>query len=92
MVTERWSRQTAAREEEPAYRTRPPHLETRQGLLGVLILDHRVLEGVSDALRPYHVHIPVHQRLYEVILKLVKRRQMTGSGHPKELFREGRRP
>jgi replicative DNA helicase len=92
MVTDRRIRQTAAREEEPAYRTRPHHLETRQGLLGALMLDHRVLEGVSDVLRPYHVYIPVHQWLYEVILKLVKRGQMTGSSHPKELLREGQRP
>jgi DnaB-like helicase N terminal domain len=79
-------RQTAAREEESAYRTLPHNLEAEQGLLGALMLDNRVLERVSD------LHILVHQRLYEVILKLVERGQMTGSGHPKELLREGRRP
>jgi replicative DNA helicase len=38
--------------------------------LGALMLDNRALERVSDFLRPYHFHIPVHQQLYEAILKL----------------------
>ena len=82
-------RQTAAREEESAYRTLPHNLEAEQGLLGALMLDNRILERVGDVLRPHHVHILVHQRLYEVILKPVECGQMTGSGHPKELLREG---
>jgi len=73
MVTDRRIRQTAAREEEPAYRMLPRNLEAEQGLLGALMLDNRALEQVSDVLRPYHVHTPVHQRLYGAILKLVER-------------------
>jgi replicative DNA helicase len=63
MVTDRRIKQAAAREEEPASRMLPRHLEAEQGLLGALMLDHRALERVSDVLRPYHVHTPVHQRL-----------------------------
>jgi replicative DNA helicase len=73
MVTDRRIKQTAAPEEEPAYRMLPRNLEAEQGLLGALMLDNRALEQVSYVLRPYHFHTPVHQRLYEVILKLVKR-------------------
>jgi replicative DNA helicase len=51
----------------------PRNLEAVQGLLGALMLDNRALERVSDVLRPYHVYIAVHQRLYESILKLVER-------------------
>jgi replicative DNA helicase len=40
--------------------------------LGALMLDNRTLEQVSDFLRPYHFHIPVHQQLYEAILKLAE--------------------
>ena len=72
MVTDRRIGQTAAREEEPAYRMLPRNLEAEQGLLGTLRLDNRALERVSDVLRPYHVHTPVHQRLYETILKQVE--------------------
>lgn len=63
MVTDRRIRQTAAREEGPAYRMLPRNLEAEQGLLGALMRDNRDLERVSDVQRPYHVHTPVHQRL-----------------------------
>jgi replicative DNA helicase len=73
MVTDRRIRQMAAREEEPAYRMLPRNLEAEQGLSGALMLDNRALERGSDVLRPYHVHTPMHQRLYKAILKLVER-------------------
>jgi len=73
MVTDRRIGQTAAREEEPTYRMLPQNLEIEQGLLGALMLDNRALERVSDVLRPFLFHIPVHQQLYEANLKLVER-------------------
>jgi replicative DNA helicase len=42
------------------------------------MLDNCALERVTDFLRPFHLFIPVHQRLYEAILKLVERGQMAG--------------
>jgi replicative DNA helicase len=65
-------------DEQPAYRTLPQNLEAEQGLLGALMLDNRALEKVSDFLRPCHFFSPVHQRLYEAILKLAERGQMAG--------------
>ena len=86
MVTERQIKPTAVRDEEPVYRTLPHNLEAEQELLGVLMLDNRALEKVSDFLRPYHFFIPVHQRLYEAILKLVERGQMAGPVTLKNYF------
>jgi replicative DNA helicase len=87
MVTDRWIRPTAGcDEEQPAYRILPHNAEAEQGLLGALMLDNRALERISDFLRPYHVHIPVHQQLYEANLKLVERGQMAGPVTLKNYF------
>jgi DnaB-like helicase N terminal domain len=65
MVTARRIRPTAGQDEEqPPYRILPHNLEAEQGLLGVLMVDNSTLEQVSEFLRPFHFHIPVHQRLY----------------------------
>ena len=77
MVTDRRIK-PAATQEEPAYRVLPQNLEAEQGLLGALMLDNSALEKVSDFLRLFHFFIPVHQRLYEVILKLAERGQVAG--------------
>jgi replicative DNA helicase len=37
--------------------------------------DNRVLEDVSDFLKPTHFYVPVHGRLYEAVLKLIDRGQ-----------------
>jgi replicative DNA helicase len=44
------------------------------------------LEKVSDFLRPCHFYAPVHQRLYEVILTLTERGQITGPVTLKNYF------
>jgi hypothetical protein len=78
MVTDRRIRTTAGQDEESAYHILPHNLEAEQGLLGALMLDNRALERVSDVLRPSHFYVPVHQRLYEAIVKLAERGQMAG--------------
>jgi replicative DNA helicase len=78
MVTDRRIRPAAGRDEELASRILPHNLEAEQGLLGTLMLDNSALERVSDFLCPVHFHIPVHQRLFEAILKLAERGQMAG--------------
>ena len=85
MVTDRRIR-PAATQEEPAYRILPQNLEAEQGLLGALMLDNSALEKVSDFLRPFHFFIPVHQRLYEAILKLAERGQIAGPVTLKNYF------
>ena len=86
MVTDRRIRPTAGQDEEPAYRVLPHNPEAEQGLLGALLIDNSALERVSDFLRPFHFHIPVHQRLYEAILKLVERGQLAGPVTLKNYF------
>jgi replicative DNA helicase len=87
MVTDRRIRPTAGQDEEqPPYRILPHNLEAEQGLLGVLMVDNSTLEQVSEFLRPFHFHIPVHQRLYEAILKLAERGQMAGPVTLKNYF------
>ena len=50
------------------------------------MVDNSALERVSDFLRPLHFFIPVHQRLYEAILKLAERGQMAGPVTLKNYF------
>jgi replicative DNA helicase len=86
MVTDRRIRPADGQDEELAYRILPQNLEAEQGLLGALMLDNRALETVSEFLRPCHFFIPVHQRLYEAILKLVERGQLAGPVTLKNYF------
>jgi replicative DNA helicase len=53
MVADKWIRQAAGRDEEPASRILPQNLEAEQGLLGALMLDNHALKRVSDFLRPF---------------------------------------
>ncbi|MCB1530730.1 MAG: replicative DNA helicase [Rhodospirillales bacterium] len=62
-------------DEEPEYRILPHNLEAEQGLLGMLLIDNRHLERVSDFLRTEHFYQPPHQRIYDAILKIVDRGQ-----------------
>jgi len=56
--------------------SRAPHnLEAEQGLIGALLLDNKVLERVSDLLRPIHFYAPAHGRIYEAIQVIVERGQ-----------------
>lgn len=78
----------AVRDEEPAYCIMPHNLEAEQGLLCALMVDNSALERVSDFLRPFHFYVPVHQRLYEAILKLAERGLMAGPVTLKNYFEE----
>lgn len=54
----------------------PPHsFEAEQALLGALLLDNRLLDQVSEYLRPEHFAHPSHQRIYQAIGTLVARGQ-----------------
>jgi replicative DNA helicase len=87
MVTDRRIRPTAGRDEkQPAYRNLPHNAEAEQGLLGALMLDNSALERISDFLRPCHFYVPMHQRLYEAILKLAERGQLAGPVTLKSYF------
>ena len=59
----------------PSYKTLPSNQEAEQGLLGALMIDNRSIERVSEILRPEHLYIPVHQRIYDSILTMNDRGQ-----------------
>ena len=59
----------------PAPRILPHNLEAEQGLLGMLLIDNRHLERVSDFLQNDHFFQPVHQRIYDAVVKIVERGQ-----------------
>jgi replicative DNA helicase len=89
MVTDRRINPAAGWEEKGAYRILPHNLEAEQGLLSALMFDNSTLERVSDFLRPFQFYVPVHQRLYEAILKLVERGQIAGPVILKNCFERG---
>lgn len=56
--------------------SRAPHnLEAEQGLIGALLLDNRVLERISDLIKPVHFYAGAHGRIYEAIQTIVERGQ-----------------
>jgi replicative DNA helicase len=72
----------------PSYRTLPHNQEAEQGLLGALMIDNRAVERVSEILRPEHLFVPVHRRIYESILKLSDRGQTASPVTLKNYFDE----
>lgn len=61
--------------EVSTFRVLPHNLEAEQALLGALLVDNRALENVGDIIRTGHFFSPVHQRIFETILKLIDRGQ-----------------
>lgn len=55
--------------EKPAYRAAPHNLEAEQALLGAILVNNAVLNNLSDGLEPTHFYVPLHQRIYEAILR-----------------------
>ena len=56
-------------------RTLPHNMEAEQALLGAILEDNRVVENFSDFLRPENFFVPVHERIYDAILKIIDRGQ-----------------
>ena len=54
----------------------PHNVEAEQGLLGALLIDNRLVEKVSEFLKPEHFYLPAHTRIYEAVTKLVERGQL----------------
>ena len=54
-----------------AHRTLPHNLEAEQGLLGMLLMDNRNLERVSDLIKAEHFSHPTHGKIYETIQRMV---------------------
>lgn len=60
-------------EKNPGYRKLPYNTQAEQSLLGALITNNEAVSRVADYLLPEHFFQPVHQRIYQAILKFIDR-------------------
>ncbi|MGQ9370773.1 replicative DNA helicase [Azospirillum sp. ST 5-10] len=60
----------------PDYRTPPHNEEAEQALLGAILVNNKAYEKVGDFLKPPHFYDPVHQRIFEAIVKMIDRGQI----------------
>ncbi len=58
--------------DEPVYRQAPHNIEAEQALLGAILVNNEALYRVSDFLEPKHFFDPLHQRIYDVALTLIR--------------------
>lgn len=62
--------------ETPEYRQPPSNVEAEQALLGAILTNNNALHHIGDNLRPLHFYEPVHQRVFEAILKFSDKGQI----------------
>jgi replicative DNA helicase len=60
--------------EEPAipFRQAPHNIEAEQALLGAILINNEAMDRVSGFLEPAHFYDPLHQRIFEVLAKLIQ--------------------
>ncbi|MEM8725493.1 MAG: DnaB-like helicase N-terminal domain-containing protein, partial [Pseudomonadota bacterium] len=51
----------------------PSNLEAEAAFLGAVLIDNRVIEELQTPIRPEHFFEPLHQRIFERILKMIER-------------------
>ena len=51
----------------------PANLEAEAAFLGAVLIDNKVIEELATPIRPEHFFEPVHQRVYERVLRLLDR-------------------
>ncbi len=51
----------------------PSNLEAEAAFLGAVLIDNRVIEELQTPIRPDHFFEPLHERIYERVLKLIER-------------------
>ncbi|MEO1649008.1 MAG: DnaB-like helicase C-terminal domain-containing protein, partial [Pseudomonadota bacterium] len=56
-----------------AGRKLPSNLEAEAAFLGAVLIDNRVIEELRTPIKPHHFFEPLHERIYEKILKTVDR-------------------
>lgn len=63
--------QTLGPAEDAEYRIAPHNIEAEQALLGAILVNNEAYYRVSDFLDPAHFYDPVHQRIFDVISRLI---------------------
>lgn len=64
----------------------PYNLEAEQGILGILLLNNKALEHVSDYLRPFHFADATHGKIYEGIIRFSEKGQIADPITLKDYF------
>ena len=55
----------------------PANLEAEAAFLGAVLIDNKVIEELTTPLMAEHFHEPVHQRIYERVLRPVSYTHLT---------------
>jgi replicative DNA helicase len=71
LLSDRLKSQAAA-PEPLAFRQPPYNLEAEQALLGAILINNEAMDRVSGFLEPEHFYDPLHQRIFEVLGKLIQ--------------------
>ncbi|WP_375657257.1 replicative DNA helicase [Bartonella sp. CM120XJJH] len=59
-------------EEQSSFRQLPHNIEAEQALLGAIIINNDALDSVSDFLKAEHFFEPLHQKLFDIISKIIQ--------------------
>lgn len=54
----------------------PHNIEAEQGLLGAILINNEALQRVADILKAEHFYDPLHQRIYEILDRVISRGQL----------------
>lgn len=80
------AREASASQDGVLYRQPPSNIEAEQALLGAILVNNEALHYLGDQLRPHHFYEPVHQRIFDAILKFHDRGQIANPVTLKHFF------
>lgn len=75
-------------QDSPEIRSIPHNIEAEQSLIGAVMLDNEYYHRVSAFLTAEHFYEPVHQRIYEAIMRLIERSELADPVTLKRLFED----
>ncbi len=73
-------------EDTASYRQPPHNIQAEQAFLGAILVNNEALHHISTNLRAEHFYEPVHQRIFETILKFHDRGQIANPVTLKHYF------
>ncbi|WP_354189199.1 replicative DNA helicase [Bartonella silvatica] len=64
---------SSQKEASSSFRQLPYNIEAEQALLGATLVNNDAFDRVSDFLKPEHFFEPLHQKIYDVLSRLIKK-------------------
>ncbi|WP_332066100.1 replicative DNA helicase [Bartonella sp. CB189] len=64
---------SSQKEDTPSFPQLPHNIEAEQALLGALLINNDALDAVSDFLKPIHFFEPLHQKIYDILSKIIEK-------------------